>query len=1697
MDAALKFPRLDERRRRQLEEELVRRGRSWLPEWRPRGTEADLAGAFFAIAARIGSEVTQRLDRVPEKAFRGFLHWLGVRGEAARAARMPVVFVLTPGSEPVLAPAGVQVQAPLDGQEPVFFETEKALRLVPATVRSIVGVDVANDRFLLPPGGLSPLEPAKPSPGEWRVKSLAAAGAQQLQLEPELGLADLASEPGVAELKVLVHQRSGLQYRVTKVEGGIVDIEPPLGTAAEEGDRMAAVRTFRPFEEAARNRQVHAIYIGSESLLNIEGTAEIQVHATSGSFPPAKWSYWGKVEGSDVADWRDLVPQERATPLTLVKPPGAVDVKEIHKISSRWLRALVEAPFTAGPVRLGHVRLAVNCLEKDAPCPVPAGEPRSTVPLEAMAGATPVVRGAAFYPLGPEPRQFDAFYLGSAEAFSKTDADVSICVEMLDSGSKGYGATLVGSSGRVMLFAVGNDGNLHRVDTATAPDGSPLQRLPPVRPPFAEDGIAAGAFAPAPLNTRQPARLSAVTREAVAGAPADRNDAVVGVTAGDQVWLWRQTADAKRSRWHYAGRMFEATEDPPAVTATNQPAVLVLRASNGGLRLVGLNDGRLYTADLAAGWEEVSAEPEWRKAPAASGGERWRAVVPVFHEDDPLAGAPVGEGVLAVTDQDTLFWSGDPTSGKWSNLGIGAVAKDVPPLGLWSDGRLLIVAQGVGATVSAWTRDPGTELVSPRGTVAARVVGSFDWAAGGPPGAGPAVVFMKERAGGGREVATWFPLAPADQIADPTVLYTGARLDADAGAATFSNGALVAPNGSAILRIEFDAAGLKTADIPKSALEDLVVFDRQDAPFAAGDFIVLKRWAIGPVRHQLLNDPENVAPGRYVYHPSPPFPGRLKSAQVHRRRVAVDFSGESEGSGSVQLEAGDRTARVDDLVMVRKQTTTTLKLHAITNVDKPAGNPWTINGDPQFQHPNGTKLDYWYVEPEDTDNEVLPLVKLPGLAAETASALREGRARFPGAQPEGQGVLFVRKVGGVDEYVVLAAPWTTVPEPDNAGNIPLVLNRLYAAVREIPAPTRAVTARLSWEYWDGTSWWVIPGVQDGTIHLRNTGVVSFCVPAGLKETDVAGRTNHWIRARLVEGDYGRERVTVKTVPVTGGGTTQTVERSSADIAAPQIVWVDVRYSVCCLSRPDHVLTADGGAFVDRGAANRTAGATVEAFMPLRETIARAARTPAGQAADPEGPALYLGFDAPFRSGPISLLFLVEEGDHDEAFPLRVDALRVTGFDPIASVEDHTRGLNESGVVSFTLAAPPAAIDLFGRPGFWLRLRPRKAFEGTWDPRLRAVYLNATMASAAETQVEELLGSSDGAPNQTVFLARPPVLDQTLRLRVRERLAEEDVEELRRLGGQEGVLDRIGDRPGPWVLWRKVVDPRDEPADARVYSLDEVTGAIRFGDGLHGRIPPIDTDSILAERYRRGGGDAANAVRAWSQVTLVTPVQGVERVVVPEGAAGGADAQDADAVVQFAPANQLMRGRALTLRDLEMSALQFSPEVAQVRARERGGRVRLVVAMRGAVRAPSGAVVRELRRHLLARALPSLGEKDALDIVGPRAVPVRVRLLLAIGDVEHSGAVMEEVERRLRDLLHPATGGLDGAGWRLGDPVLATDIAARLDGIEHIEGIDEIEVGLVRADGALAPLPAALSPDGLVELAALSVDFQVAAQEHVA
>jgi len=255
-------------------------------------------------------------------------------------------------------------------------------------------------------------------------------------------------------------------------------------------------------------------------------------------------------------------------------------------------------------------------------------------------------------------------------------------------------------------------------------------------------------------------------------------------------------------------------------------------------------------------------------------------------------------------------------------------------------------------------------------------------------------------------------------------------------------------------------------------------------------------------------------------------------------------------------------------------------------------------------------------------------------------------------------------------------------------------------------------------------------------------------------------------------------------------------------------------------------------------------------------------------------------------------------------------------------------LAEPGVVQLTLPAaselrlwdnldpleagvgdmPPALedTDLGGRVITWVRVRSSAAVQA----KLMWVGINATPVTQRAHVAGELLPTATGEPDQTATLANTPVIPGSVRVNVTAGAASTRWRE---------IDDLLG--AGPEV---PVPDPRLPPGArpafnplTEVFTLDAESGELRFGDGEHGRRPPLG--ATLRAEYDYSVGDAGN-VGVGSISTGASLPAGI-RVSNPVRTWGGARAETvAEGERQIARFLQ-HRDRLVTQTDFETIALR--------------------------------------------------------------------------------------------------------------------------------------------------------------------------------
>ncbi len=624
---------------------------------------------------------------------------------------------------------------------------------------------------------------------------------------------------------------------------------------------------------------------------------------------------------------------------------------------------------------------------------------------------------------------------------------------------------------------------------------------------------------------------------------------------------------------------------------------------------------------------------------------------------------------------------------------------------------------------------------------------------------------------------------------------------------------------------------------------------------------------------------------------------------------------------------------------------------------------------------------------------------------------------------------------------------------------------------------------LRWDFWNGAAWIELkqinaepnPGqILDGTAKLTKSGSVVLRLPAPSATREINGVEGSWLRARIAKGNYGKD---VEFRQVDFGANNRGFIISALPTFAPPLVSsLKIGYAGDKSTPPDVVMAYNNFAFI--------APAPRKLPKPFR-----AVNEP--EVGGETKPALYLGFTSPgkgFSQRAVSVyLSLVEPlfGAAPVASPAAKAPSLVWEYCNGSVwnkliVNDDTTALTRPGIIEFL---PPSDFSLrreFGQLRYWLRVR--------WDdgqfavkPQAGRVLLNTTMASQSATVRDEVLGSSDGNKNQTFKTTLAPILSAQ-RLEVREPELPSTAEQ-RVIRAEEGadainVIDEAGQPREIWVRWHEAPDfygsgPRD-----RHYRLDHLTGEVRFGDGVNGMIPPPGAGNLRMAMYRTGGGRVGNKL-AGAIIQLKTTVPYVDRVTNHLPAAGGADAETYESLLERAPRTIRHNYRAATVEDFEDVAMLASPEVARAKCvplRNLGqdpldrlvqvdprsnlpglrGHVSVIIVPRSVAPKPlpSLELIERVKDHLEAHCPPTAH----VSVVGPIYIRVDVATEVSLVSLEGAGAVEEAVRRRLAEFLHPLSGGLNGKGWDFGREPHRSDLYALIESVPGVDHVNALALG---------------------------------------
>ncbi len=255
-----------------------------------------------------------------------------------------------------------------------------------------------------------------------------------------------------------------------------------------------------------------------------------------------------------------------------------------------------------------------------------------------------------------------------------------------------------------------------------------------------------------------------------------------------------------------------------------------------------------------------------------------------------------------------------------------------------------------------------------------------------------------------------------------------------------------------------------------------------------------------------------------------------------------------------------------------------------------------------------------------------------------------------------------------------------------------------------------------------------------------------------------------------------------------------------------------------------------------------------------------------------------------------------------------------GFEPVPIESDDTAQLTANGIVQLDVptgwqASRPDVLG-DGEPLFWLRLRLANGTPGQSAP-VSSIIPHVVRATALESHRNEFPLAEGGNIAKTAQLAHTPVVAETIVLEVDEGASPVDLFAL----PSSELAARSG---GSWRQWELVETLAGKSPEARVFTLDPLTGVLAFGDGVNGAALPPSVRGVAVRSYATTSGAAGN-IAPGDLDRMVRNLSGIDELSNIEPGEGGADTETVATAERRGPGEIKARGRAVTAGDVRLLA----------------------------------------------------------------------------------------------------------------------------------------------------------------------------------
>ncbi len=442
--------------------------------------------------------------------------------------------------------------------------------------------------------------------------------------------------------------------------------------------------------------------------------------------------------------------------------------------------------------------------------------------------------------------------------------------------------------------------------------------------------------------------------------------------------------------------------------------------------------------------------------------------------------------------------------------------------------------------------------------------------------------------------------------------------------------------------------------------------------------------------------------------------------------------------------------------------------------------------------------------------------------------------------------------------------------------------------------------------------------------------------------------------------------------------------------------------------------------------------------------------------------VYFAFDLPPKGAPLKLLFILEPYKNEKKANLKWQYYNGKKWQELIVV-DETENFSRTGIV--TLVGPSDIVhhNLFNQDKYWIRVIDcNDVFDkGSNYPHIIDIIMNAVHVKNRDRELTEYFSMDIYQANKKFDLQYGKVIQSKVYINELKLLSKNEIESLKDSQQVEVIYDDAGLMQEVWVEWKYVENFLFAQSQDRVYSIEPNQGALLFGNGKNGRVPPVSEDEDIKVIYQSGGGDLTN-IESHQISDMEMSIGFVHQVDNPLPFVDGADQETIKAALKRNASNIRTQNKALTIRDFEAIALSVSRSIERVKCfsgiDDRGeimkGAITLVVVSQSFNQRYNhfDKIKDQILEVLKSKIDNNLWVYDKLFIIEPHFIKIDVFVEISVKSFNGIFNIKNAVLEKLSNFINANRGNLNKEGWQIGSLPNVIQISNM---IKKVSGVEEI------------------------------------------